>query len=657
MCPFPFKTIEGAEKYSEQFEERCRAQFEEDALSVLLQGPHNLEILLPRIMEEYLMHPNGDPYQHICNWYLYHPEYDYDMAILRAGQQEDSTTINEMKTFVDTTIQRLTIQDVIQKPQLKKMLAEKLSSGLLKLLDIAQKPMSFEESEAAARALGLTWDVAENANPPFEMEIATQDSLGISSSGTEKDSKNTEETETEEENGKRKVSFDGRVQAVFNGGEMTANSGLLLIKKFCRDMHLDLCFHSVLKIIDSRKKESVTHPYQDIILQIIYTTIAGFYTDDSAKAIASDPTFRILLEKDRVASQPSICRMFQSMDEAAAESLNDVLKAMREIVYVLSCPKVVVFDIDTTHVDTYGHQEDAAYCTHYQSVGYHPLVLFDAITRDPIKAELRPGSEYCSKHASDFLRPVFEEFQEKYPSIRIILRGDSGFAAPEVYDLCEEFGVEYIIRLKENPVLREKFAVVEAEMTYKIQENGISAHCITAENTYKAQSWSCERRVIGAQDKKAGTFIADWIFIVTNFAPGNLSTDNVLLAYRGRGIMETFIGECKRSFGILHVSSMSFNANAARFLVHIIAYAIYNWFSRLAGDELFGSIRSETIRSILFRIPAKVTHNARYTVFHMAENCQYSDLFFAVYDRINSVKSKLNAALEKHQGKLMVDAA
>lgn len=647
MAAFPFRTDEGAAKFY--------AKRSETLEKVLQEGPDNLATLMPRIMEDFLCNPTDDPFQFICNWYA-RKEYDYDMRLFHVGNEEDGKTIKEMSLFAGNIMRKVSFEDIRNTPALRKEFAKKIGDGLLHLLEQAATPMLPEESEAAANNLAAAFDVADNAADPV---FSAPSSDASETSGNELSTADQVESDSElaKNASKRKVSFGGGIQADFSGGEMTANAGMLLIKKFCKEMKLDLCMHQIFKLTDQRKRQNVAHPYSDMIIQIIYTTIAGFYTDASAKAVVNDPTFKAILNGAKAASQPSICRMFQNMDQKAVDSLNDVLKAMREIVYALSLPSVVVFDIDTTHVDTYGHQEKAAYCTHYQSVGFHPQVMFDALTRDPIKAELRPGSEYCSKPAADFLRPVFEEYREKYPSVRIILRADSGYAAPEVYELCEEFGVEYLIRLKDNPVLRSTFKTVEAEMAFKMTEDVLKPYLLATEGTYQAKSWMTPRRVIGALDKKSGMFLADWMFIVTNVTPDQLSSYKVVETYRGRGIAETFIGECKRSFGILHVSSESFLANSARFLVHIIAYAVYNWFSRLAGKDLFGKYRSETIRDILLRIPAKVTVSSRYTTFHMAGNYQSKDLFFGVYDNIDRVVAELKAALANHQGELMMYAS
>lgn len=63
-------------------------------------------------------------------------------------------------------------------------------------------------------------------------------------------------------------------------------------------------------------------------------------------------------------------------------------------------------DLDSTHSDTYGNQEEAAYNGHYRTTGYHPLVAFDGLTGDFLKAELRPGNVYTSTGVQEFLEPL-----------------------------------------------------------------------------------------------------------------------------------------------------------------------------------------------------------------------------------------------------------
>ena len=97
--------------------------------------------------------------------------------------------------------------------------------------------------------------------------------------------------------------------------------------------------------------------------------------------------------------------------------------------------------------------------------GYHLLVCYDGMTGDLIKVQLRDGTQYSCTGVVDFLQPILDEYQgNDYPAIRILLRGDSGFATPDLYKQCEENGTSYVIRLKENGLLREKASYLVDEL-------------------------------------------------------------------------------------------------------------------------------------------------------------------------------------------------
>lgn len=50
---------------------------------------------------------------------------------------------------------------------------------------------------------------------------------------------------------------------------------------------------------------------------------------------------------------------------------------------------------------------------HYQAHGYHPLLCYDGLTGDLLKAELRDGTLHCSNDADIFMEPLFREYTER----------------------------------------------------------------------------------------------------------------------------------------------------------------------------------------------------------------------------------------------------
>ena len=144
------------------------------------------------------------------------------------------------------------------------------------------------------------------------------------------------------------------------------------------------------------------------------------------------------------------------MDEDTLNQFLAIGRVLHKKIYGIQLPQAVILDLDSTLPDAYGKQEGRAFNPHYQSNGYHPLVCYDGITRDLIKIQFRDGTRYSCTGVVEFLQPILDEYLNDYLAIRILLRGDSGFATPDLYKQCEKNGTSYVIRLKENGILCEK---------------------------------------------------------------------------------------------------------------------------------------------------------------------------------------------------------
>ena len=167
----------------------------------------------------------------------------------------------------------------------------------------------------------------------------------------------------------------------------------------------------------------------------------------------------------------TLSRFFQRMDQTTLEQLTKIQTDMRRRVYQIQKPEMVVIDIDSTLLETFGKRDGEDFKYHYQAHWYHPLVCYDALTENALKIELREGNVYMSTGVTDFISPLICAFQQDCTDTGLNLRGDNGFAVPGLYELCEEKGVRYTIRLKDNPTLRKKAAPIEALLQEKIQQN------------------------------------------------------------------------------------------------------------------------------------------------------------------------------------------
>ena len=203
-----------------------------------------------------------------------------------------------------------------------------------------------------------------------------------------------------------------QIKINFDGGDLSSDAGLLLIKEFVSKLGIERLLNHSFK--------------------------------------TNDPVFKAVLGKSALASQPTVSRFFNRMDEDTLKQFQEISRILRKRIYSIQMPQAVILDLDSTLLAAYGKQEGRAFNFHYQSNGYHPLVCYDGITGDLIKIQLRDGAAYSCTGVTDFLQPILDEYLNDYPTIHLLLRGDSGFATPDLYKQCEENGTSYVIRLKQG---------------------------------------------------------------------------------------------------------------------------------------------------------------------------------------------------------------
>ena len=427
-----------------------------------------------------------------------------------------------------------------------------------------------------------------------------------------------------------------QIKINFAGGDLSSDAGLLLIKEFACKLGFEKILKSEFKTKDSAKVR--IHKDDANLWQMIYQILGAYFEDDCADELTNDPVLAAVLGKKTLASQPTLSRFFNRMDDTTLRQFYGMMQKLRKVVYSIKRPQLFLLDLDSTLLDTFGHQEGEGFNFHYHSHGYHPLVCYDGMTGDLLKIELRNGNVYSSTGVVDFLQPLLEEFLTDYPEIPLLLRGDSGFATPILYSQCETNGTSYVIRLKENQILRNLASSIEDELIERTKTDQVSYAVSYGEFEYQANSWEYPRRVVCKVEKPADQLIHMFTFIVTNM---DASPEELVRFYCKRGHMENFIKESKNGFDFASVSSSSKIVNANRLQVHALTYNIFNWFKRLALSAKMRKQQIDTIRLKLLKIAAKAVHSARYTTFKLCSSCPYKDEFYETLENIRRLQPKL----------------
>ena len=289
-----------------------------------------------------------------------------------------------------------------------------------------------------------------------------------------------------------------QIKINFDGSDLSSDAGLLLIKEFISKLGIERLLNRSFKTNDSAVFRY--HTDRDNLLQMIYMIMAGYFEDDASDELTKDPVFKAVLEKSALASQPTVSRFFNRMDEDTLKQFQEISQILRKRIYNIQMPQAVILDLDSTLLAAYGKQEGRAFNFHYRSNGYHPLVCYAGITGDLIKIQLRDGAAYSCTGVTNFLQPILDEYLNDYPTIHLLLGGDSGFATPDLYKQCEENGTSYVIRLKENFIKESKsgfdFSAVSSHNRI-VNANRVQVHALA----YNIFNWF-RRLVLSAKMRK-----------------------------------------------------------------------------------------------------------------------------------------------------------
>jgi len=225
---------------------------------------------------------------------------------------------------------------------------------------------------------------------------------------------------------------------------VTSDGGLILVREL--DERLGLSELMERHLTDSRRGKNTQLPLADLLLQSVYSRLAGYEDVNDAERLSRDPTFRLIGSRkiwERGAALTSRLQSFETEVLTQTDNLAGLAALNRELIAkaeVINCSRRVVLDMDSTEIPVYGEQERSAYNGHFESTCCQPLLLFNR-EGDCLAAKLRSGNVHSAEGWEELLLPEIERQQQQ--GKEVVFRADAAFAKPEVYEVLEERDVKY----------------------------------------------------------------------------------------------------------------------------------------------------------------------------------------------------------------------
>src|SRR5438270_9125264 len=234
------------------------------------------------------------------------------------------------------------------------------------------------------------------------------------------------------------------VVARFDGGRLSSEGGLLALREIER--RLGLADRLASCLVDTRAPERVVHRWAEIVRFRMLMIAAGYEDGNDADALRREPMFKLALDRlpagEELCSQSTISRLENLPDRRALLRLGRALVEQ----YCGSfrvVPRRIVLDIDDTFDRVHGGQQLRLFNAYYDDYGFQPIVVFDAEGRF-VTALLRPGKRPSGVEIRGFVRRLIGALRSHWPKVEILLRADSHYACPEVFDWCRKNRVDWI---------------------------------------------------------------------------------------------------------------------------------------------------------------------------------------------------------------------
>ena len=419
-----------------------------------------------------------------------------------------------------------------------------------------------------------------------------------------------------------------KVVADFNGGDVSSDGGLLFLREIESKVKIIKRITDVLK--DKRHQGYVKHNVNQLLTQRVFQVAAGYEDANDSDTLKDDPILKIVCDRltGSLASQPTMSRFENSI------SRTDMYRIAQTFVDVFidsykRPPKGIILDFDDTEDKTHGSQQLSFFNAYHGSYCFMPMHIYEGKSGKLVTTILRPGKRPSGKEIAMILKHIVKRLRQAWPGVGIIVRGDSHYGCPEVFDFCHKNGLKYIFGLTvRTPILKKSHTLArQAEALFSLKKRPVK---LLGECFYRANSWSkAERIIYKAEHNEKGSNIRA---IVTNIENQNRRMIYDVI-YCGRGAMELMIKEHKNHLRSDKTSCSSFLANQFRLFMHSMAYVLLHAFREicLVGTQ-FAKAQFDTIRLKLLKLGTRVIHLSTKIKVHLPTSCPYQDELFQIWE-------------------------
>ncbi len=411
------------------------------------------------------------------------------------------------------------------------------------------------------------------------------------------------------------------VAVSFSARTLTHFGGVYLLHRCCARLRLRRAFTKHVRFAQRNTRYSVG----EMLLALLYPMLLGLERLDSTHLLTRNAVFQTLTGLPTYPNATTLRRFLLRFGRQALPKFRRFHDRLRARVVGAEGRRRFIFDVDSTVVVVYGHQEQARRGYNPSKRGrrsYHPLVCFEGTSRDYWAGELRPGDAHTAAGAIELLDTCFAQLPRD--AGRVEVRGDKGFYDGKIVTALEARGAGFVIVARLTKPIKRKLA----GLRYIEHRGRVEA----AEFRYQPHRWPRPhrfvviRRPVADEPSDQLTLFTvrrhTYQVLVTNL---ELQPVNLWRFYNDRAALELIIRELKGDYPLGHVPTKHFFANEAYFHLLLFAYNLTQWFKRLCLPPAWHGLTLGSLRSRLLLTPGQFVRTEHRPVLRLPAAFPYQD--------------------------------
>jgi len=427
------------------------------------------------------------------------------------------------------------------------------------------------------------------------------------------------------------------LRVAFTAKTLSHFGGVYLLYQFLNQLGLKSLISQQIRLLQRNHRYSIS----DMLLALIYPMMLGLDRIETTHLLRRNGVFQYLTGLPTYPNPTTLRRFLLRINPLGLKQLFQLHDRLRkQFILRPSSLSRLVFDLDSTVLTVYGRLQGAhiGYNPHKRGrPSYHPVICFEARTKDCWHAVFRPGDVHPGSIGLAFVKDCLAKAPACIQSIRI--RGDVGFYDRQLIEYLDEEEIEYAIIARLTQPLQRKLGGIRFRSITPLWQVG--------KLLYQPIGWKRPHRFILMRKRLPETHsqqtqltlfqLDDWAYhiLVTNLP---LLPENIWRFYHQRAAVELIIRQLKHDYPLGKIPTRYFAANEAYFHLFLLAYNLINWFKRLCLPEEFHPMTLQTLRTQLLLVPGELVNTAHRPTLKLPKNLLHKEAFEFALRRIHRLQ-------------------